>query len=171
MTSWYQIRDYERTIHEGKTLLERYPNSEYTVEAMYTIGWSYYELHDYVNSIHRFEELLQRFPTGYRSDRALFQIGESYFQQKNYREAIPYYQQVVDRTNVYNLTERDLMKMRREKLAGLVDETALELAAKAQLKIGDAHAKVVELDRARGRPVGHDLFRFVGDPFAVTLYG
>ncbi|MBI4530299.1 MAG: tetratricopeptide repeat protein [Candidatus Latescibacteria bacterium] len=148
MTSWYQIKDYERTIEEGKKLIDRYSDSEYVVEALYDIAWSYYELKDFTNSIQWFGTLIERFPKGYRSDRAIFQIGESYFQQEQYREAIPSYQKVVERTNVYNLTERDLMRMRREKLAGLVDETALELAAKAQIKIGDAYARLADLDQA-----------------------
>ena len=148
VTSWYQGKDYPQTIREAETLIQRYPQSEYVVEAMYDIAWSHFNLRNYAQSIEAFTALLAQFPNGYRSDRALFQIGEALFEQANYREAIAAYQQVVDRAAVYKLTERDLLKMRREKLAGLVDETALELAAKAQLKIGDAGARIPDMAQA-----------------------
>ncbi|MBM3279504.1 MAG: tetratricopeptide repeat protein [Candidatus Handelsmanbacteria bacterium] len=148
VTSWYQAKDYPRTIREAETLIQKYPQSEYVVEAMYDIAWSHFNLRNYDQSIEAFTALLAQYPNGYRSDRALFQIGEALFEQAKYREAIAAYQQVVDRAAVYNLTERDLLKMRREKLAGLVDETALELAAKAQLKIGDAGARIPDMAQA-----------------------
>ena len=148
VTTRYEAKDYERTIAAAQTLIAKYPDSKFVVNAMYDIAWSYYDQGDYESSIRAFEALIRHSPTGFRADRAQFQIGECYYLQKDYEKAISYYEQLVARANVYGLTERDLMRMRREKLAGLVDETALELAAKAQMKIGDAHSKLGQLDEA-----------------------
>ena len=148
VTTWYEAKDYEQTIVEAQTLISKYPDSKFVENAMYDIAWSHFEQDDYESSIRAFEALIRHSPTGFRADRALFQIAECYYLQSGYEKAIGYYDQLVARANVYGLTERDLMKMRREKLAGLVDETALELAAKAQLKIGDGFSRLGQLDKA-----------------------
>ena len=137
----YESGDYQRTIEEGRAFLQKYPNSQYLDNALYNIGWALFELGQYRESITVFEELVQHSPKGYRADRALFQIGEAYFLQQHYDQATSWYQEVVNRQDIDRLSERDLLKMRREKIAGLVDETALELAAKAQIKIGDCRAQ------------------------------
>ena len=137
----YESGDYQRTIEEGRALLQKYPDSQYLDNALYNIGWAHFELGQYGESIATFEELVQHAPKGYRADRALFQIGEAYFLQQHYDQATSWYQEVVTRQDIDRLSERDLLKMRREKIAGLVDETALELAAKAQIKVGDCRAQ------------------------------
>ena len=137
----YASGDYQRTIEEGRAFLRQYPDSQYLDNALYNIGWAHFELEQYRESISAFEELVRHFPKGYRADRALFQIGEAYFQQQRYDQATSHYQEVVNRQDIDRLSERDLLKMRREKIAGLVDETALELAAKAQIKVGDCRAQ------------------------------
>ena len=137
----YASGDYQRTIAEGRAFLQQYPDSQYLDNALYNIGWAHFGLGQYQESITAFEELVRHFPKGYRADRALFQIGEAHFLQQRYDQATSWYQAVVDRQDIDHLSERDLLKMRREKIAGLVDETALELAAKAQIKIGDCRAQ------------------------------
>ena len=148
VTTWYEAKDYQQTIVEAQRLISKYPDSKFVENAMYDIAWSHFEQGDYEFSIRAFEALIRHSQTGFRADRGLFQIAECYYLQGDYEKAIGYYEQLVARANVYGLTERDLMRMRREKLAGLVDETALELAAKAQLKIGDGYSRLGELDKA-----------------------
>ncbi len=137
----YESGKHQRTIEEGRAFRQKYPDSQYLDNALYNIGWAHFELGQYPESITAFEELVQHFPKGYRADRALFQIGEAYFRQQHYDQATPWYREVVNRQGIDHLSERDLLKMRREKIAGLVDETALELAAKAQIKVGDCRAQ------------------------------
>ena len=144
----YASGDYQRTIAEGRAFVQKYPDSQYLDNALYNIGWAHFELGQHRESITAFEELVRHFPKGYRADRALFQIGEAYFLQQRYDQATFWYQEVVDRQDIDHLSERDLLKMRREKIAGLVDETALELAAKAQIKIGACHAQSGDLASA-----------------------
>ncbi len=136
VSTWYLLNDYNKVIEEGRKLIERYPKSTYVQDALYNIGWAYYDLKEYEQSINTFNELVTSFPTGMRSDRALFQVGESYFDQGRYSEAVPYYQRLVTKMKIDQLTDIEIQRIQRDKLAGLTDETALDLAAKASLKIG-----------------------------------
>ena len=145
---WYKVQEYERTIREAEILLERYPDSKYVPQALYDIGWAYNDMEDYPRSIEAFLTLVQRFPGGYRASRSLFQIGESYFTMERYAEAVPHYQRLVDSQRLGQMSEREILKMKREKIAGLVDETALDLAAKALLRIGVCYEKAGDYDRA-----------------------
>ncbi len=138
--AWYLVDDYDRVIQEGEELIAKYPNSSYVLEAMYNIGWAHYDKKDYDQAIEAFTSLTERFSTGNLPDRALFQIGESYFDQERYSEAVPYYQQLVDKMRIAEMTDQEIQKMQRQKLSGLVDQTALDIAAQAQLKIGACYA-------------------------------
>ncbi len=140
ITVLYESGAYDRTVEEGHVFIDKYPDSNFLVNVLYNVGWAHFETGHYEESIAAFEDLVRRFPKGYRAERSLFQIGEAHYQRQLYGDAVLWYQQVVERQNIDNMKERDLLKMRREKIAGLVDETALELAAKAQIKIGDCHA-------------------------------
>jgi len=138
--AWYLINDYDKVIEEGRVLIEKYPESTYVQDALYNIGWAYYDTKQYEESIRVFQELITRFPTGTKADRALFQIGESYFDQGKYNEAVSGYQRLVDKMRINELTDLEIQRIQRDKLAGLTDETALDLAAKAALKIGACYA-------------------------------
>ncbi len=145
---WYLVNDYDKVIEEGQTLIERYPESIYVQDALYNIGWAYFDTKRYDESIQTFNELVTSFPTGNKADRSLFQIGESYFDQEMYDEAVPFYQRLVDKMRIDELTELEIQKIQRDKIAGLTDETALELAAKAALKIGACHGNSGDYPRA-----------------------
>lgn len=157
---WYAIQDYERTIEGASLLIERYPSSAYVEQAMYDVGWAHYDMEDYANSIAAFERLVERFPGGYRGSRALFQIGEGHFALENYREAIPFYQRLVDSQRIEEMSEREILQMKRQKIAGLVDETALDLAAKALIRIGECHEKTGQYAQAE------ESFQLVASRFA-----
>ena len=157
---WYAIQDYERTIEGAGLLIERYPSSAYVEQAMYDVGWAWYDMEDYGNSITAFERLVERFPGGYRGSRALFQIGEAHFALENYREAIPFYQRLVDSQRIEEMSEREILQMKRQKIAGLVDETALDLAAKALIRVGECHEKTGQYAQAE------EAFELVASRFA-----
>ena len=101
-------------------------------------------MEDYQASINAFIDLVENYPDGYRTDRSLFQIGESYLAMNDCKSAINYYQQLVKRQRIDELSEEQLASMQREKLAGLVDETALELAAKAEIRTATCYGKIGE---------------------------
>ena len=141
ITCLYESGNYDETVEEGRVFLEKYPGSDFLENVLYNIGWAYFDAGRHSESIEAFENFQQRFPTGYRSERAQFQLGEANFEQERFAEAAAAYRKVVERQNIDLMSDRELLKMRREKMAGLVDETAIELAAKAQIKIGDSHAR------------------------------
>ena len=141
ITCLYESGRLDETVEEGEVFVESYPNSPFLVNVFYNIGWAHYDTERYEASIAAFERLVSHFPTGYRADRALFQIGEAHFNRGQYLEAVPWYRDVVDRQDIGTMSQADVLRMRREKIAGLVDETALELAAKAQIKMGDCYAR------------------------------
>ena len=158
--SWYRMKDYPRTIDGARILIQRYPDSKYVINAMYDIGWAYYDTGEYAQSIDAFEQLVGRFASGYRVERALFQLGEAHFKLERYSEAIPRYQRLVDSQRIGQMTEREILQMKREKIAGLVDETAVELAAKALLRIGVCYEKIGHYTQAA------EAFRVVATQFA-----
>jgi len=146
--TWYLINNYENVIVEGRELIEKYPENFYVQDALYNIGWAYYDTKRFDESIQTFNELITRFPTGTKSDRALFQIGESYFDQGRYSEAADYYRRLVTKMRIDELTDLEIQKIQRDKLAGLTDETALDLAAKAALKVGACFGNAGQYDEA-----------------------
>ncbi len=148
VSTLYESGDFDGVGKEGQVFEDRYPNSPWLVNVLYNVGWAYFDTERYPECIEVYQRLIRHFPKGFQADRSLFQIAEAYYRQENYEEAIPWYRDVVDRQGVEQMTERQLLRMRREKLAGLVDETAIELAAKAQIKIGDSYSKLGNIDEA-----------------------
>ena len=146
LTCRYRMGDYQGAIEAARQLLERYPASAHVEQAMYDIGWSHFEMEEYARSIAAFEALVEQFPGGYRASRALFQIGEAHFalgeatgDARHWAGAVRYYGRLVESQGLESMSERQILRMKREKLAGLVDETALDLAAKALIRMGMCH--------------------------------
>ena len=139
---FFTAKAYPKVIAAAQEMIASYPDSPQIVNAYYNMGWANYEAASYDRAIQSFVALLARFPTGYQSDRSLFQIGECYREQGDCLRAIGYYRRLVERQRIEALTEDELLQMKREKMAGLVDETALELAAKAMIRVGTCHAQL-----------------------------
>ena len=126
----------------SQQLIDAFGDSPLTKVGYYNTGWSYYETEDYESAVVAFRELVSLFPSGFEADRSLFQIGESYLAMERYDQAIDTYHDLVARQRLDELDEAALERMKREKLAGLVDETALEMAAKAQIRIGTCFTRL-----------------------------
>ena len=139
---FFLAKAYPEVIAASEEMIANYPNSSQIANAYYNTGWAHYETKNYGRAIQSFAALLAHFPTGYQSDRSLFQIGECYREQGDCRQAIGYYDRLVERQRIESLTEDELLQMKREKMAGLVDETALELAAKAKIRAGTCYAQL-----------------------------
>ena len=137
---------YQEVVRTSKRLISEKSSDQYALSGYYNLGWAYFEMGDYELSISAFIDLIRKFPNGYRTDRSLFQIGEAYLALGDYRLAIDYYQRLVKRQQIEDLTEEQLVEIQREKIAGLVDETALELAAKAEIRTGTCFGKIGEYE-------------------------
>ncbi|HJP32189.1 MAG TPA: tetratricopeptide repeat protein [Candidatus Latescibacteria bacterium] len=139
---YYDAERYPDVIDVSGQLIDTFGDSPLTKVGYYNTGWSYYEMEDYESAVAAFRELVDRFPSGFEADRSLFQIGESYLAMERYDEAIDTYHDLVGRQRLDDLDAAELERMKREKLAGLVDETALEMAAKAQIRIGTCYSRL-----------------------------
>ena len=157
---YFQAKRYREVIAAARELIEAYPDDPHVIVGYYNTGWAHYEKKDYGRAIEAFEALLARFPTGYRAERSLFQIGECHLETGRYLQAIDAYRRLIDRQHIEDLTEEELRRIQREKLAGLVDETALELAAKAQIRVGTCYARLGRYEE------GLSAYRQV-----ITLFG
>ena len=139
---YFEADRFQNVVETAEEMIAVYPGDPRAVGGYYNRGWAYFEMKMYSPAIEAFEQLLASFPTGYQADRSLFQIGESYQEQGEYLKAIENYLRLAERQNIEGLSEEQLKQMRREKMAGLVDETALELAAKAEIQVGNCYTKL-----------------------------
>ena len=138
----FEAQNFEDVVDASQRLIDDYGTGEYALPGFYNLGWAHYEMGDFKSSIDAFVDLVEKYPNGYRTDRSLFQIGESYLAMDDCSSAVKYYQQLVERQRIDELSEEQLASMQREKLAGLVDETALELAAKAEIRTATCYGKI-----------------------------
>jgi len=155
----FKAKKFPEVIEASDALAAAYPDAPQLVVGYYNTGWALYEMKDYDGAIASFRALLVRFPSGYQADRSLFQIGECYLETGSYELAIDTYRELIDRQQIEDLTEVELRRIQREKIAGLVDETALELAAKAQIRVGTCYSRLGRYDE------GLDAYRQV-----ITLF-
>lgn len=144
---YFEAKDYPQVVRVAQQLIDAYGDTQYAIEGYYNTGWAYYEMKNYTRAIEAFTALLAQFPTGYQADRSLFQIGECYLEMGEYSRAIDYYRQLVEGQRIEDLSEEELRNIKREKLAGLVDETALELAAKAEIRVGTCYARLGQFEK------------------------
>ena len=156
----FKAKKYPEVIEAADALSAAYPDDPQVIVGYYNTGWALYEMKDYSRAIEAFKALLARFPTGYQADRSLFQIGECYLETGRYGLAIDAYRQLIDGQQIEDLTEVELRRIQREKIAGLVDETALELAAKAQIRVGTCYSRLGRYEE------GLDAYRQV-----ISLFG
>lgn len=136
----YQTEDYEGVVTEAGELLRRFPGSEYEDAALYDRGWSYYHMGRYREAISSFEDLLAVSDDALKRDRSLFQMGECYVLLDENDQARAQYGRLVEQYDFTELSNRDLLEMKAQRLRGLVKETTRELVAKAQIRIADSYA-------------------------------
>jgi tetratricopeptide (TPR) repeat protein len=136
----YQTEDYAGVVQETQNLLERFPGSAYEDAALYDRGWAYYYMEQYRDAISTFEELLSVSEDALKRDRSLFQMGESYVQLSEHEQARTAYGRLVSQYDFSELSNKELLEMKAQRLRGLVQETTRELIAKAQIRIADSYA-------------------------------
>ena len=142
----FSAEAYPDVIIASREMIAAHPGDPHVIVAWYNTGWAYYETKRFARAIESFQDLLARFTSGYRADRSLFQIGECHRERGEFEEAIEAYRRLVERQRIGELTDEELLQMKREKLAGLVDETALELAAKAEIRVGTCFTSLGRFD-------------------------
>jgi tetratricopeptide (TPR) repeat protein len=158
---YYEAERFPRVIEVSRELIATYGDDPLAKVGYYNTGWSHFRMEQYAEALTAFQALVERFPTGFEADRSLFQIGECYLEMERYDEAVEAYRELVARQRLDDMSDEERRRMEQEKLAGLVDETALELAAKSQIRIGTA------LARAGRQEEGIAAFRLVIEQFST----
>ena len=138
--TYFRSKEYEKVIAAARQLVADFPESEFVDGALYELGWAHYQRKEYDGAIAAFEELTLRDGAAYRVDRAQFQIGVSYYEQERHTQARQALNVLIDKYDFSDVSEAERIKMKAQKLSGVVKETALELVAKAQLLVGDSYS-------------------------------
>lgn len=130
--SYYQLalvaglqKNYPEKVALLDRLASKYPDSPYTVNALYEKGRSYVQSNDGRRAIATFRELLEKYPESPVSRKAAAEIGLLYYQNDDYDRAIEAYKLVVDRypgSEEARLAMRDLKSIYVD--ANRVDEFA-----------------------------------------------
>lgn len=155
---FYRTEVYDSAIVEARKLVEKYPKDTKAEAALFDIAWAYRELENLEQSNSAFFELVEKYPETSFYPRALFQIGQNYYDQKQYDSSIVYWKLLNEKFRPTAFKEQDWeniqlrsVKDRQifEATAGRdTDESALELVAKGQVKIGDAYRQKNEFENA-----------------------
>ncbi len=77
-------------------LQRKFPNSKYTDEAQYVIGWIDFQKNDYNTAIAGYRKLISRYPRSELRPLAIYNIGDAFFNQGNYDSSIVYYSKVLE---------------------------------------------------------------------------
>lgn len=130
--SYYQLalvaglqKDYDGKIALLERLASKYPNSPYTVNALYEKGRSYVQNRNNSQAIATFRELLKKYPESPVSRKAATEIGLLYYQNDDYDRATEAYKYVIDKypgSEEARLAMRDLKSVYVE--TNRVDEFA-----------------------------------------------
>lgn len=155
---YYLDKNYQQAIEEARTLISKHPLDDRVPRAWYDIGWTFRELNMMDSSNIAFETLTREYPKNELDARARYQLAQNYFDQGNLDKAIAAFNNITEKYRPENFAssewenvELKAVKDRRifEAQAGRdVDATTLEIVAKSQVRIGDAHQKQGAYDNA-----------------------
>ena len=87
--------DYSQAEKYYRQLIELYPDSLYTPQALYSLGWTFYEQKKYDQAAAQFQQLIKQFPAHTLSEDALFKLGECSYNLKSYNDAIQYFKKYI----------------------------------------------------------------------------
>lgn len=88
-------RDYSGKVRTLSTLIERYPNSNYTEQAYYEIGRSHVALDNNTEAVKAFTELIKHYPESSLARRAAAETAIIYNQNGEQAKAIAAYKQII----------------------------------------------------------------------------
>jgi len=155
---FYSLQRYGEAITEAKRLLEKYPNNEKADKAYYDIAWAYRELGKMDSSNLAFRYLVDHYDSSEYRARGLYQIAQNFFDKQEWDKAVKTFQELVEKYRPERFAKKEfenieLRAIKERQLFEVTgsresDQTALELVAKAQVKIGDCYNKLENYDKA-----------------------
>ncbi|NWF49531.1 MAG: tetratricopeptide repeat protein [Ignavibacteriaceae bacterium] len=86
-----------QAINEFRNLQQKFPASEYSDEALFTVGWIYFQQNNFDASINSYKEVLVKYPSSNLAPIVHYSIGDAYFNMAIYDSAITNYQRVLTR--------------------------------------------------------------------------
>jgi tetratricopeptide (TPR) repeat protein len=132
------------------------PNSLYTDQARFGVGWSYFKKGDCDKAVVVFQDLVSQWPDSIYSQEARLKIGTCYATLTAYRRAVENYQEALRSYAVEN-----------EKLNTLLDDLAkkplnLWLKAQREKKLGSGKKSAFIRDLSAGKAVQKAITAFEG---------
>src|SRR5690606_27994588 len=91
----YKAGKTEQALAEFKTLQERFPDSDYADESLFTIAWIHFQQGDYKQAIQSYKNVLQVYPKSPLAPMVFYSIGDAYFNSGDYKSAIENYEIVM----------------------------------------------------------------------------
>lgn len=89
-------RDSNRARRAYEKLIEKYPNSKYRPEALYSIGRAYYIADDFENAIVWYERVHKEYPNSDEGELGFYHVGHALQNLGRYRAAVARYKQMID---------------------------------------------------------------------------
>lgn len=87
--------NYDEAEKQYKRLIELYPKSVYTPQAIYSLGWIHFDRALYEKALETFQKLIQDYPEHSFYEDALFKIGETLYNLHQYEEAIDQFKKFI----------------------------------------------------------------------------
>ena len=101
----YKIGNLDQAESKFSWLVERFPNSQWTEKAWYTIGNINTKQENYDEALRAFQKLIDTFPNSQWVSEALYTIGNIHYKQENYDEALRAFQKLIDTFPNFTSTE------------------------------------------------------------------
>ena len=179
---FHEIKYYDQAINQLKKIVEDHPDSKWSDDARYMIGYFYlYDKKDFKNAISAYRSFLKSHPDHGYAMRAQVEIGNSHYLQGEYAAAIDAYRKVIRDYTTSSTVRADLFYRignsylwlkdyqssidEYNKIVG--DHGDLPLAASAQYQIARAYAASGDVSKAK-EAYGEVVSRFSKSPLALS---
>jgi len=94
--SFYFKKDYINAIKYFRKVVNDFPASSYTDNALFGLGSSFFELENYKDAIVAYSQIVEDYPNSSFADDGLFRIGECYEKLGEYKNSNIYYSKLVN---------------------------------------------------------------------------
>ncbi|MFN3306543.1 MAG: tetratricopeptide repeat protein [Candidatus Kapaibacteriota bacterium] len=94
--SYYKMGNLDAAYNEVLEFVKRYPNSQYSPNALYLNGWIRFQQKNYVEAINSFNFLIDAYPNSLLVPRAKYAIGDALYNMNKFEEAAQQYRSIID---------------------------------------------------------------------------
>ncbi|MFH1656066.1 MAG: tetratricopeptide repeat protein [Candidatus Omnitrophota bacterium] len=84
---YFKVKDYAQAKNFYKEVITNFPDSKYSADSIYSLGWCLLEERKYLEAIKEFERLVQLYPGHELTEESYFKVSEALYNQKDYQEA------------------------------------------------------------------------------------